>query len=550
MNLQTSVLGNLQPGKRWPDLLAGISIAGLILPEAIAYSGIAGMPPLTGIIAAIAGLLVYGLFGGSRFALVSATSSSAAVLLAAMRSLNEGQQLQTAQLAGALVIITGIFFLVSAAFRLGRIAHFIARPVVRGLALGLALVIVSRQVASIVGVHTAHTNVLLLMYELFAHLREWNGSGIALAAGALLLLNGLKRWPRIPGPLLVIVAGTLIYQWLGLHAAGVAVVGDITLTGTAALSLSIPSLPGVEWLRIAELSVALMLILFAESYSSIRSTALQNGDPVHVNRDLFALGAANLLSGLLGAMPVGAGYSATMTNQTIGSRSRLTGIAAGCYVLVIVLLLIRYVALIPEPVLAAIVIYGMQHALSLAPLRTYLKWRRDRLVALIAIIAVVTLGVLDGLLASIAFSVILLIRGLAQPRISILGRLGDTHDYVPLQGHPGVHAVPGMLIIRPDEPLFFANADAMLESALNALDASPNVSTLILSLEESPNIDSTVIEALDQFNKRVREKGCRLLLARLKDPVRDVLQRAQLQYLDESVLNTSSVAAVVGSVVS
>lgn len=547
MELRTT-FNTILPGKNWPDLLAGISIAGLILPEAIAYSGIAGMPPLTGIVGAIIGLLVYGLFGTSRFALVSATSASAAVLLAAIRSLMESRVISAAVLASALVIVAGILFLLCAAFRLGRIAHFIARPVVRGLALGLALIIVSRQVASIVGFHSSHSNVLLLSYELLANLHAWNGVGIALAAGALLLLNILKRWPRIPAPLLVIIAGTLLYQWLGLHDQGVAVVGDITLTGSSAVGLSIPALPGGDWLRVAELSVALMLILFAESYSSIRSTALQHADAVHVNRDLFALGLANLLSGLLGAMPVGAGYSATMTNQTLGSRSRLTGFVAGIYVLMIVLLLIRYVALIPEPVLAAIVIYGMQHALSLAPLRTCFKWHRDRLVVLITVLAVITLGVLDGLFASIAVSVMLLIRGLAQPRISILGRLGDTHDYVPLESHPAVHEVPEMLIIRPDEPLFFANADAMLEIALDALNRSQDAHTLILSLEESPNVDSTVIEALAQFAKRVHQRNCTLLLARLKEPVRRVLQRAQLQYLDDSVLNASSVAAVVSSV--
>ena len=527
---------------RWPDLLVGISVAGIILPQTIAYAGIANMPPMAGIVAACVGLLVYGLLGTSRFALVAGTSSSAVVLLAAIRSLAGDDASRIGQLASALVIVTGIFFLICAIFRLGRIAHFIARPVVRGMALGLAITIVLQQLATAAGIHTAHGNVIPLLYELLSKLHEWNTLGVSLCVVTLLILNVCKLAPRIPGPLLVIILGVWASMEFDLHAYHIEVVGDISLSNW---HLDFPQLAVNEWLRVAELSVALMLILFSESYSSISATALQQGDSVNVDRDLLALGCANLLSGLLHALPVGAGYSATVANQTIGARSRLAGLSAAIYILLTLWLLIRYVGLIPEPALAAIVIYGMQHALSLAPLRPYMKWRRDRLIVLVSVIAVITLGVLDGLLASIAFSLILLIRGLSQPRISVLGRLGDSHDYVPMQSHNDVHAVPHVLIVRPDEPLFFANVDDMFDKALAVLRQSSDIRTLILNLEESPTVDGTVIEALDQFSRRVRDAGCTLMLARLKPHVQSVLQRAQLQYLADSVLNASSVAAVV-----
>lgn len=534
--------------QQWPDLLAGISVAGIILPQSIAYAGLANLTPLAGIVAACVGLLVYGLLGTSRFALVAGTSSSAVVLLAAIRSLASNDAIHSAQLASALVIVTGIFFLICALFRLGRIAHFIARPVVRGMALGLAITIVLQQFTKVAGIHAIHTDVIPLLYELLSRVREWNLTAIGLGAMALIILNVCKLLPRIPGPLLVIVLGICTSMWFDLHAHHIEVVGDISLADASNWHLNIPMLNADEWLRVAELSVALMMILFSESYSSISTTALQQGDAVNVNRDLLALGCANLLSGLLHALPVGAGYSATVANQTIGTRSRLAGLSAAIYILITLWLFIHYVGLIPEPVLAAIVIYGMQHALSLAPLQPYMKWRRDRLIVLVSVIAVVTLGVLDGLLASIAFSLMLLIRGLSQPRISVLGRLGDTHDYIPLQSHTDVHPVPHVLIIRPDEPLFFANVDDMFEKALDELRRSRDVKTLILSLEESPTVDGTVIEALDQFSIRVRNAGCVLLLARLKPPVQTVLQRAHLQYLGDSVLNASSVAAVVSAV--
>ncbi|MES1195557.1 MAG: SulP family inorganic anion transporter, partial [Steroidobacter sp.] len=525
----------------------GISVAGIILPQAIAYAGLANMPPMAGIVAACVGLLVYGLLGTSRFALVTGTSSSAVVLLAAIHSLMSTDAVHSGQLASALVIVTGVFFLICALFRLGRIAHFIARPVVRGMALGLSVTIVLQQFASLAGIHAVHNNVIPLLYELLGRIGEWNVTGLGLGAIALILLNLCKLWPRVPGPLLVMALGVYASLWFDLHAQHIEVVGDISLPDTSNWHLDVPLLGIDEWLRIAELAVALMLILFSESYSSIRTTALQHGDAINVNRDLLALGCANLLSGLLHALPVGAGYSATMANQTIGARSRLAGFSAAIYILIALWLLINYVALIPEPVLAAIVIYAMQHALSLEPLQPYLKWRRDRLMVMVSVVAVLTLGVLDGLLASIAFSLMMLIRGLSQPRISVLGRLRDTHDYIPLNSHADVHAVPQVVIIRPDEPLFFANVDDMFEKALDVLRQSGDVKTLILSLEESPNIDGTVIEALDQFSRRVRDAGCMLVLARLKPPVQAVLHRAQLQYLGDAVLNTSSVAAAVGA---
>jgi MFS superfamily sulfate permease-like transporter len=548
MDLLAASPDKLTLKQHWPDLLVGLSVAGIILPEAIAYAGLANMPPLAGIIAAIAGLLIYGLLGTSRFALVAGTSSSAAVLLAAMLSLGIHDATRPAQLAGALVAVAGVFFLICSAFRLGRIAHFIARPVVRGLALGLAITIVLRQLAKISGIHASSSDVVPLLYELISRIAEWNFNSIAIGCVALILLNVGKLWPRLPAPLLVLIIGISLSASSNLNAYHVELVGNITLSAAAQWQLELPVLGIDEWLRVAELSVALMLILFSESYGSIRTTALQYGDKINVNRDLLALGCANLVAGLLHALPVGAGYSATMANQTIGARSRLAGLSAAIYILLTLWLLIKYVALIPEPVLAAIVIYAMQHALSFAALKPYIKWRRDRLIVLVSIIAVITLGVLDGLLASIAFSLMLLIRGLAQPRISVLGRLRDTHDYVPLESHAEVHCIKHVLIIRPDEPLFFANVDDMFEKAFDLLRQNHDVKTLILSLEESPNIDGSVIEALDYFSRRAHDAGCELKLARLKPPVQSVLQRAQLQYLADSVLNASSVAAVVGTI--
>ena len=208
-------------------------------------------------------------------------------------------------------------------------------------------------------------------------------------------------------------------------------------------------------------------------------------------------------------------------------------------------LLRDWVSRIPEPVLAAVVIFAMRHAVSLEPLRPYLLWKRDRQVVVIAVAAVLLLGVLDGLLVGIGVSLALLIRQLTQPKLTVLGRLGESHDFVRMGVRADVRPVPAVLILRPEEPLFFANVEAVLDSAAAQLAAASSVHTLVLSLEESPNLDGTCIEVLGQFAAQVLRDGRTLRLARLKEPVLEVLTSAALPGLTGPALSGSSVDAVV-----
>jgi MFS superfamily sulfate permease-like transporter len=527
-----------------PDLIAGLSVAGLALPEALAYAGIAGVPPLAGLVAAIAGLVCYALLGTSRYAIVTATSSSAAVLASALHSLAGVGAPQALTLAAALVLLAGLLFLLCSALRLGRMAQFIARPVVRGFTLGLAVIITVRQLAKMCGFHSAQSALAPMIAELYTRRGEWHGASLLLGAAALLLLVLLRRWPRLPGTLVVLVVGILAAPWLGAGGDAIALVGRIDL---GMIQARIPELDFETWFRTAELAVALMLILFAESYSSVRGCALRHGERIDVNRELLALGVANLASGLFQGVPVGAGYSATAANESFGARSRLAGAAAAIMVAAALCLLRDWVARIPEPVLAAIVIFAMRHAVSLKPLRPYLVWKRDRQLVIMAVVAVLLLGVLNGLLVGIAVSLTLLIRQLTQPKLTVLGRLGQSHDFVRMGAHAEVRAVPAVLILRPEEPLFFANVEAVLDSAAAQLTAEPAVRTLVLSLEESPNLDGTCIEVLGQFASQVLRDGRTLRLARLKEPVLEVLGAAALPGLTGPALSGSSVDAVVGA---
>jgi MFS superfamily sulfate permease-like transporter len=318
------------------------------------------------------------------------------------------------------------------------------------------------------------------------------------------------------------------------------------LVGAIHLQLQAPSLPQLsssEWLRLGELAFALLFVLYAESYSSIRSFALKHGDGFSANRELVALGVANLASGLFQGMPVGAGYSGTSANEAAGAQSRLAAWIAALIVLAIVLTLLPYVALTPEPILAAIVINAVSHTLKPGALRPYFRWKRDRVVALAAIAAVLLLGILDGLLAAVGVSLLMTLRDLSIPKVSVLGRLSQSHDFVDVVAHPEAKQTPGLLIVRPEEPLFFANVDRMFTFIRQRIEAAEGktIHTIILSLEESPDLDGTCIEALEEFAGYLRERGIKLLLARLKDPVLDVLGHAAIPGLSPSELKNWSV---------
>ncbi|MBC3917674.1 SulP family inorganic anion transporter [Undibacterium sp. CY18W] len=535
----------------WSDIIAGLSLAGLLLPEAVAYSSIANLPPQAGIVALFAGLVCYGLIGSSRFAIVAATSSSAAVLASATAAMSNGDTGLRLLVATGMVLLTGVFFIFAGMARLGGISDFIAKPVLRGFAFGLAIVIIFKQFAHVVGVHTHYTDMIRFSYELLSQIHIWNWASIAVGLVALLLLFGLARISQIshmpymshmPGGLVVILLGILAGKYLHLEQYGVSFVGQIDL------DLQVPSLPTmtyVQWLRIGELSVAMLLILYAESYSSVRNFAMKHGDLTSPNRDLFAFGAANLLSGIFQGMPVGAGFSATAANEANGAQSKWAGWAAAAGLLLVILTMLPTIALTPSPILAAIVIHAVSHSLRLSVFTPYFTMHRDRFVATGAVVAVLLLGVLDGLLVAIGVSLLMLLRKLAESNISILGRLRGGHDFVNKTDYPDALSIPGILIIRPETGLFFANAERTMAQAKKYLAAADNIQVVILSLEESPDLDSSSVEAIADFSAALQSQKKHLMFARLKNASRQVLQRALIEHLNIGPSSELSVDDVV-----
>jgi MFS superfamily sulfate permease-like transporter len=317
----------------------------------------------------------------------------------------------------------------------------------------------------------------------------------------------------------------------------------VVLTGPIHLALGLPvlALPaGDRWLPLVEFALALMFILYAESYSSIRTYALKHDESVEPNRDLIALGVANVVSGAFHGTPVGAGYSGTSANEAAGAQSRAAGLYAAAAVLALMLLFLPWIERIPDPVLAAIVIHAVSKSLRLAVFRPYFRWRRDRLVTITAVAAVIAFGMLDGLLAAIAFSLAMLLHSLSSPRLSVLGRMG-AHDFVSVERFPQAACTPGILVLRPEEPMFFANAQPLLAVARRRVLQQTEVRLVVFSLEESPDLDGTALECLGEFAAWLAGRKIELRVARLKEASRDALMRADFGALPAAGLDYSSV---------
>ncbi len=522
------------------DIMAGLAVAGLILPEAVAYAAIAGLSPERAIFAGIAGGLAYALVGRSRMAIVAPTSSSAAMMAAALASLpGIGQQHDV--MATVMIALVGGFFLLAGILRLGGLSSFIARPVLRGFSFGLAVTIIIKQLPKILGIPVHAPDVMRLIWALVQNLGMLNIWSLFFGTVSLVALLLLRRFTTMPGVIVILAVGIGATFLLDIPALHIAQVGTIT----AQLSVPVfPDMPMSLWSRLAQMALPLTLILFAESWGTMRGMALRHGDIIFADRELKALGAANLLSALVRGMPVGAGFSAGAANEAAGASTRFAALVASLALALLLAFAGPLIARIPEPILAAVVVAALSHTLSPAPLNQLWRIDRDQWVATLAAGAVILLGVLNGMLIAIGLSLIALLKRLATPTISALGRLRDTHDYVDIAIHSDAHIVAGLVILRPNAPLFFGNAERAFSEVMMRISSENGLNAVILSLEQSEDLDSSALEALVEFKNNLDSKNLQLMLARVHDPVRTLLLAAgQSDLVDRSNYSVADAVA-------
>ena len=508
------------------DIIAGLTAAAVVIPMAMAYASIAGLPVQVGLYTAFLPMLVYAVFGTSRPLSVSTTSTIA--ILAGAQLGHVVPDGDSASLLGAtatLTLLVGAVLMLASFLRLGFLANFISEPVLIGFKAGVGLVIVVDQVPKLLGIQVHKTGFFRDLLAIAGSLPDASVMTVAVGIATIVLLVGVELvLPRAPAPLIAVAAGIAGASLLGLEARGVASVGQVP-AGLPSLALPDVSLAAKLWP--GALGIALMS--FTETIAAGRAFAISGEPHPRANQELLATGLANAGGALLGAMPVGGGTSQTVVNRLAGARTQVAELVTAGAALATMFLLAGLIGLMPEATLAAVVIVYSSRLVQPAGFRAILKIRRTEFVwSLVALAGVMLLGTLKGILVAIVVSLAALMHQVAYPPVYVLGRKPGTNVFRPRsEEHPEDETFPGLLLLRLEGRLFFANAEHISERVKPLIEeAKPKV--VVLDLSGVFDLEYTALKMLTEAEKRHRARGVLLWLVGLNPEVLAVVQRSPL----------------------
>jgi sulfate permease, SulP family len=508
------------------DAIAGVTTAAVVIPKSMALASIAGLPVQAGLYVALVPMAVYALLGSSRPLSVS-TTSTIAMLTAAELTLvvptADPAQLMSA--AATLALLVGAFLMLAGLLRLGFLANFISDPVLAGFRAGIGLVIVVDQVPKLLGVHIDGGNFFHKVLATLQHVPQTNGATLILAAATVAMLLGLERFrPHFPAPLAAVILGIAAAGFLGLEAAGVGLTGPIPARIPAP---AVPDLSLLNDLWPGALGIALMS--FTESIAAGRAFARHDDPRPAPNRELIALGAANLAGSFFQSFPAGGGTSQTAVNARAGARTQVAELVTVAMVVATLLFLSSLISLLPQATLAAVVVVTTLPLLSTSDFRAILRIRRTEFLwALAACAGVVILGTLQGILVAIAISILTLFYQANHPAVYVLRRKpGTTVFRPPSAEHADDETIPGLLIIKTEGRMNFASAPRARERlAVMVQEALPKV--VILDCSAIPDFEYTALHALTDAQENLRNNGISLWLSALNPQALEAVRRSPL----------------------
>ncbi len=515
-------------GPEWlrPDLLAGLVTAAVVMPKAMAYATVAGLPVQVGLYTAFVPMVIYAVLGSSRVLSVSTTTTIAILTGAALAEVApDGDMAVIVPALATLTLLVGLLLTLGSVLRLGFLANFISEPVLVGFKAGIGLVIVVDQLPKLFGVHYAKGTFAQNLLSLVQSLPGTSAPTLAVAALTMALLIGMERFlPRLPAPLVGVGAGIAAMALLGLGALGVETVGVIP-RGLPGLQLPDLSLAAALWP--AAMGIAVMS--FTETAAVGRAFAAPGEPPMQPNRELLATGLGTAAGALLGAMPAGGGTSQTAVNRLSGARSPLAGLVTAGATLLTMLLLAPVISLMPQATLAAVVIVYSVGLIQPAEFRSILAIRRNEFIwALAALAGVVVLGTLKGILVAIIISLVGLAQQVSNPPVYVLGRKRGTNAFRPLSPeHTDDDTCPGLLMLRLTGRLFFANAERVGDG-IRPLIVAARPRVVALDLSGVFDVEYTALKMLTEAEARQREQGVELWLAGLTPEVLALVQRSPL----------------------
>jgi high affinity sulfate transporter 1 len=508
------------------DAVAGLTTAAVVIPKSMAFAIIAGLPVQAGLYVAFVPMFVYAMLGSSRVLSMSSTTTLA-ILTATQLALAVpgGDPAQLMAAAATLSLLTGAFLILAGLLRLGFLANFISDPVLTGFKAGIGLVIMVDQVPKLLGIHIDKGHFFHNILSTLQHMPETSIPTLILAGVMLVVLLGMEHFtPRAPAPLAAVVLGIAAAGFLGLKEAGVA------LTGYIPTGIPFPAIPDLTLLKVlwpGALGIALMS--FTESVAAGRAFA-RHDDPRPVpNRELIALGAANLAGAFFHSFPAGGGTSQTAVNSRAGARTQASELATVAIVVATLFFLAPIISLLPQATLASVVVVTTLPLLSTADFRSIRRIRRTEFRwALAACAGVVLLGTLQGILVAVAISILTLFYQANHPPMYAVGRKPGTEVYRPLTGeHPEDETIPGLLIIRTEGRMNFASAPRVGEQLWDLVDeAGPKV--VILECSAIPDFEYTALRALIGLEEKLGDRGIELWLAALNPEALTVIKNSPL----------------------
>ena len=523
----------LYSGRHLPaDILAGLLVAALAVPQSLGYAAVAGVPVQVGLYTLPPALLAYALFGSSRLLFVGPVSTVSVLSGSLVGGLSGGDPELAVQLTSVLAITAGVALLAAGLLRVGWVAQFLSEPIVTGFVAGLVVLIVVGEIPALAGLDMPKGGILERLLEIIRGVPDMHGLTLAVGAASLVVLFGGSRLaPRIPWSLVTLVAGIVVSGQLDLASRGVVVVGAVPN------GIVVPSVPIVDlsvWSTIVTGGLALAAVGIAEGLAAARTFSPPGRfDPGADDREFVAHGAADVASGLFGGMAVGGSLSKTAANARAGAVTQVSGVAAAVVILLFVLLAAGLLADLPRTVLAAIVIHAVWGLVQPSAFRRYAAVRRnDAVAAGVAFTGVLALGPLNGLLLAIAQSLLGLVYRSMQVGIDEMGRVaGEKAAWGSVGNDPARRTYAGVLVLRADAPLFWANATPVLQRIELMARERAGLHAVVLDLEATNQMDTTTAERLSTLLAHLRAIDVDLYLVRVFGNVRDVLTRSGM--LDE-----------------
>ena len=505
------------------DAVAGLTVAAYLVPQVMAYAGVAGLPPVTGLWAALPAMAAYILLGSSRQLSVGPESTTALLAAAAIGPLAARNSARYAVLSAGLAVLVGVLCLVAWLTRLGFVADLLSRPVLVGYLAGVAVIMAVGQLHRTTGVPVHGSKLATQLKSFMTGLGDVHWPTVLMSVSVLAFLFGIQaRYPRLPGPLLAASIAAAVVSVFGLKDHGLSVVG--TVPG----GLPTPRKPDLSMADLRDLllpAVGIAVVAFTDNVLTARAFAARGRYDINANQELLALGVANIGAGMLKGFPVSSSGSRTALGEAAGSRTQMYSIVALVAVVFVLLAGGPLLANFPDAALGAIIIYAASRLVDVAEFRRIARFRRSELVlALAALAGVLVLNILYGVLVAVGVSVADLLRRVARPHDAILGRvhgLAGMHD---VDDYPEARTIPGLVVYRYDSPLFFANADDFKRRAMAAADSADQPKWFVLNVEANVEVDITGLDAVESLRVELERRGIVLAMARVKQDLLDDLR--------------------------